>query len=582
MKLFKYGLPFAALALLASCANDNIDQPNGGAPEAGVDGTMYMTATVALPTGAGTKAASLSGYEEGTETEYAVRDMTLYIFKLSQDNVSAKENPDEKAEYVGYANINFGNPTDKNTDVQKQYTATFQIGADVVNLDAQKKPADGAEYYGLLIVNQTNNTRFTAPSGSVNYLGWNKAQVMNVSDLGETFGKEAMITDNYFFMSNAPQAVKAQDDDTYSPQTLVYIDTQKFATSPAQATEKCATFFVQRGVAKLNLSTTEAGWSKVPVEIEYPAGTEATQKDVVDMKNWTIDNANLVTYPVQHVEKAAFTTWCTYPTSDNYFIASISGKNDLANHIWWAVDPNYDTNQTPNTFALSFKSIENVSAINFPLQAVGETEAHLSDYCLENTMATEWMNKKRTTRVVFEGIYKIKGEEWSEDYAGFAVYNDLAVKIKKADMNNEEQASSLSISLTDLINPEKLDDYKSDLLMGVNTANVAYYAGAKCYYTAYIRHFSDDETPLTSTQKESLWTLGDEANKYEAKQTGRYGVLRNNAYGVKVIAVAGYGSPIIPDDPDEPDDKEDPIKYNAKVEINVLNWAKRDSEYTLK
>ena len=46
MKLFKYGMSLAALALLASCANDNVTDPGNNLKPDAASGDLHMTVKI--------------------------------------------------------------------------------------------------------------------------------------------------------------------------------------------------------------------------------------------------------------------------------------------------------------------------------------------------------------------------------------------------------------------------------------------------------------------------------------------------------------------------------------------------------
>lgn len=88
-----------------------------------------------------------------------------------------------------------------------------------------------------------------------------------------------------------------------------------------------------------------------------------------------------------------------------------------------------------------------------------------------------------------------------------------------------------------------------------------YKEGATYYNVVMIRHFDDTEAD---------WDAASGA--YTGAHLGRYGVLRNNWYEIKVNSISGPGDPDIEDPEPEPDD--DTEGY-IRAEINVLSWAKR-------
>ena len=96
-----------------------------------------------------------------------------------------------------------------------------------------------------------------------------------------------------------------------------------------------------------------------------------------------------------------------------------------------------------------------------------------------------------------------------------------------------------------------------------NLGKVAYYLDGDCYYyAAPIQHFE-----LTKP-------TGDITNE---NYLGKYGVVRNNWYNIKINKVSAPGLPEITE-PVEPVEKEEGY---IKCQINVLSWAKRQQSVDL-
>ncbi|MCH5224596.1 MAG: fimbria major subunit [Muribaculaceae bacterium] len=567
MKLFKYCLPFAALALLASCSDNNIDAPAGGEQAPEVEGdAMFLSVNVGLPTSAGTKAPSLGDYDPGTTNEYAINDITLYVFEWDGTGT-----PEKNATYFDTADLGYSLDEDapEKSDITETYKATFQISSIKLQAgDEGLETVNGKDYYGLLVVNKPTN--FTAPSTGT-FADWNKTPIVSASTGSDA--TDVMITNGYFFMSNAPQA----DDETAS--ILVKLDVSKFATSPKLATAAAAQFYVQRGVAKLTIKAEgEDGFEGIQVK-DGPLTTDVTD-DTVDITAWALDLTNEAEFYVQNVDDYT-SSWFGIgeAADDNYFIAQ-KGSQGLIDHIWWGIDPNYSKYQTGS--GTSYE--DNLNKITTTELVENDPEETTSAYLLENTTKYDNMLKSNVTRVIFKATYNINGEAPDlNTYSGFAVYNDKAYPVETNDLKEGLTPAGQKYALQDLIKTdddnETLEKYRSALAMGNYTQEVLFYPSFETYYVAYVRHFNDDETPLTDGQKADLSALNTTDNNYNENQTGRYGILRNNSYVMNIKAVFGFGTPTIPPTPDDPVDKEDPTKYNAIVEMNILNWAVRESNY---
>ena len=106
---------------------------------------------------------------------------------------------------------------------------------------------------------------------------------------------------------------------------------------------------------------------------------------------------------------------------------------------------------------------------------------------------------------------------------------------------------------------------RKEEMVGINT-----YLKGVTYYIARVKHFGDALTEWKSGEN-----YGDNNDKY----LGRYGMLRNNWYELKVGSVSGPGTPEVPTiKPKEPDDES--YKY-ISVSVRILSWAKRSQDVNL-
>lgn len=102
-------------------------------------------------------------------------------------------------------------------------------------------------------------------------------------------------------------------------------------------------------------------------------------------------------------------------------------------------------------------------------------------------------------------------------------------------------------------------------MVGINT-----YLKGVTYYIARVKHFGDALTE---------WKSGENYGENNDKYLGRYGMLRNNWYELKVGNVYGPGYPGVPPvDPTLPDDENE--KY-LSVSVKILSWAKRSDTVDL-
>lgn len=317
-----------------------------------------------------------------------------------------------------------------------------------------------------------------------------------------------------------------------------------------------------------------------------------------------MDITNKKTYAVHNIDGLSTDFSAIWTT------ARFTGTNS---RIYWGKDPNYSNNILKETDKdaerkAEFNFIDNTSKIDL--------EFDKSTYCLENTFNLANMYQGQTTRVIFKATYAPKADDaagtsladaddgtfytignmttilntdklkaavnavatpvlptgYTIDYTNFKTKEGSHV-ITLADIKDATGAALVGATpysigtgsktgdeIVDDINAKLgLKDGRAEAMVGINT-----YLKGVTYYIARVRHFDDDKTP---------WSSGEAYNAENGKYLGRYGMLRNNWYELKVGKVFGPGYPGVPPvDPTQPDDENE--KY-LSVSVKILDWAKR-------
>ena len=574
-----FGLAVIA-AMTASCSsNEDLGTAGTGTNEAGVG---YATFTINLPSvsgsttsGArGTRATDAGGAEmnEGTEDEYKVSDATALIFqKYGADEGSYK--------FVESVNLPFTATDWENDETAGITTKSKKLVAQLTNVDTKNT------YTVLVLLNNksTSGVKIKLPTVGQSYNEWNnEAQSPNLTDL--------TTTDN-FYMANAPLCESGKVT------TLVTIDknniypTQKAAKDGTTA----ANVFVERGVAKMSVvdPTTKTVKDKA---------TSADTKSEVTFSNWALDITNKKTYAVHNIDGLSkdFSAIWTTPR----FIGTNS-------RVYWGKDPNYsmpelkDANLAGDTKrSEEFNCITNIDDINKTFDK--------PVYCLENTFDLANMYQGQTTRVIFKATYAPKddaGNSLADTDGTFYTIGNMTTILKEADLEtavnavanpvlptgyhidytNIKKKGSHVITLADIKDATgaTLNDAtgtgtaivneinnklgltdgggRAEAMVGINT-----YKKGVTYYIARVKHFGDALTP---------WSSGKSYGTDNASYLGRYGMLRNNWYELKVGNVYGPGYPGVPPvDPTLPDDENE--KY-LSVSVKILSWAKRSDTVDL-
>ena len=198
---------------------------------------------------------------------------------------------------------------------------------------------------------------------------------------------------------------------------------------------------------------------------------------------------------------------------------------------------------------------------------------------------------------------------------------DVAVTLGTYNATTGEQPYTVKLVLTDVkedgVAVADADELAAiEALIGVtvagtdvaNPANskVYKYVGGKAYYATRIAHFGDAETPWNAPSEafniyydatnpcvypENATNLSVDGNTaayvYGADRAaawlGRWGIVRNNWYSIKITDIKGLGSPVPEDFNGEagntPDDNP-PAKYYISAEIHILPWVKRVQNVT--
>lgn len=572
-----FGLAVIA-AMTASCSsNEDLGTagPGTGTNETGVG---YATFTINLPSVSGTRAdAGGAEMNEGTPEEYAVKSATALIFqKYGSDEGSYK--------FVESVTLPTAAADWSEDTTDGITTTTKKLVAKLTNVDTKN------QYSVLVLLNndKTGGVKVGLPTVGQSYNDWNKNVLTpSVAELAAS---------GDFYMANAPL------NGTASPTTLVNIDNSKIypTKEKAETLESAATVFVERGVAKMTVADPGT------ITVKDKANPTVTTNSEVTFSNWALDITNKKTYAVHNIDGLSVDydkIWNTDPS--NRFI----GTN---NRVYWGKDPNYNLAELNTADDANDKKRE--KEFNF-IDATSKIDKDFGEtnpvYCLENTFNLANMYQGQTTRVIFKATYAPKAVDATgiitslaeKDGTFYTIGNMKTIlnetKLKAAvdaaatsvlsdctvdyDANLKKEGSHV-ITLADIkdatgkplvaeteYNGKKgtviVDEINTKLglkagrkeaMVGINT-----YLQGVTYYIARVKHFGV-LTPWNSGE-----SYGDNNDKY----LGRYGMLRNNWYELKVGNVYGPGYPGVPPvDPTLPDDENE--KY-LSVSVKILSWAKR-------
>lgn len=574
-----FGLAVIA-AMTASCSSNEDLGTAGSGTGTNEAGVGYATFTINLPSVSGTRAADAGGAEmnEGTAEEYAVKSATALIFqKYGSDEGSYK--------FVESVTLPIDGWTDDATDGIT--TTSKKLVAKLTNVDTKNT------YAVLVLLNNksASGVKIELPTAGQSYNDWNnKVLSPDLAELAKT---------GEFYMANAPLNESGKVTTLVTIKENNIYPTQKEAESGTAA----ADVYVERGVAKMTVAAPGT------ITVKDKANPKVTTNSEVTFNNWALDITNKKTFAVHNIDDLS-SDFSTIWTTERF-----TGTN---NRVYWGKDPNYSkielkeaSDDGDKKRKEEFNIIDATSKIDKDFANTTNTNPV---YCLENTFNLANMYQGQTTRVIFKATYTPKdadGNSLAEADGTFYTIGNMKTILKKADLEtavnkaatsvlpgctvdytNLETEGSHVITLADITDgtsgavleaetiygTKKGKDIVTEIndklglkagrpeeMVGINT-----YLKGVTYYIARVKHFGDALTE---------WKSGENYGENNDKYLGRYGMLRNNWYELKVGNVYGPGYPGVPPvDPTLPDDENE--KY-LSVSVKILSWAKRSQSVDL-
>lgn len=424
---------------------------------------------------------------------------------------------------------------------------------------------------------------------------------------------------------------------------LAPVDKSFIYETEAKATEGTAAtdIYVERGMAKVTIKSATLGTGELtaPAGVTLSAALDGWCLDITNKSSYVVRQVPTGTFwnlcslsPSAATDKYRFVGG--NPVDVEYGTA-VAGYR-----TYWALDPNYDADLTFD--ATTNQNATNFSYADYDADkstAIGDENPQ---YCFENTFDVAHQDARYTTRVIV-GVkltadgsnFYVIGNDRKTLYTETDVLNQVLTSLKTISVFSDWYATagrgatlaaaditvtwdkaateagklsveSVKIAGTKIAEGEKAGtDFTIDASTGtidgksfssviatLNTqlVNVERFVGGVAYYPIRIKHFGDDLTP---------WNKGEYMTGYEPKEAtiadiypdatdsrqvanylGRYGMVRNNWYELVIgdILKVGFSEPpTIPSHPD--DDLED---LYIKARINILSWAKRPQNWTLK
>ena len=610
-------LSFLALAavglLLGACSSDE-DVATQKTDNVAEDGNQFISLSINMPTqnSAVTRATDDNNYgdsnfdlNDGLPAEYAVNDAYLVLFHPA----TSTDATEDDATFVAVYDVNT-EPWQDSSDphVTKNSAKIIQkVGSTVSTGDLALAILNKNSILTFTPATATDPAKITIGSTDISTATTYKAfreMLVATTTLGA-----APMTGAGFFMANAPLTDGQGSTTTAIPtdaavRTLIPITVYE-TEALAQAAEP-AHIYVERGMAKVTMQALG--------EITLN-GDGAT---ALSLEGWTIDQTNNKSYLIRSTEGHSDFISLVNQVSLKYRYAGqiniTEGSPDPYKYrTYFAKDPNYN--------ALANEDLIKAAATDYTTN-IGDNNPQ---YCFENTFDVKNQTVQNTTLVrvkvkVGDGddlyivsgnkstIYKEAGIKTLAANAAITAIS-AAVAAGTATVSGTIDASDFDITVAeDASNPgkgkvtiafttagaAKITSGAVDIQTAVSSslADLAMYTGGISYYTIRIKHFGDQLTPWhTGDAKETPAPVvgniypgvdGTDAQKKQCASNylGRYGVLRNNWYDIKINSIKYLGDPTPKNYHDDPT-TDDELDGYMSVQIHILSWAKRTQNWDL-
>lgn len=631
MKLKLFLCVIIAACMISSCSDSSVDdnRSNPANPFNG-DGKGFVSINVAMPTTRGTRANG--DFQDGEAKEYKVEDILLVIFagdgtdENTAKLASAYNLSDQRDKFAmnGYNQIT----TSANiiAEIESQnITAGNQLYAFIILNDHQ-----------FFDVQDATHSIEDAAGNDLIGTTFADFKLITLNETGRDYSA------NSFFMSNVPVANAqggSANPASAKVTTLVPFDYANIYNTRQEALTGAASFVVnvERALAKVTVDWDGASGNLV----NDPAVSYSVLGWILDNTNkYTYCTRNMVEDDLKYhsARYDAGDFFATLGEDNRYRMVDNAFITTGQYRTYWAQDMNYSVDVDPTN--ASDPAYPFVTRANELPTDLSDFRANKTTYyCTENTFDVPRQTEQNTTRIVVAAQFNGGKDFWTIGKNGTTIYKDETVEGPSANtvqtyiynaiahrVNMENfmaENAAAGKKVTDIFNIELVCNAANEGTVNIslktyNSANfkagkteaditaawgdkavsgtMAYrfdqyinnefsfykYTAGRSYYTALIKHFGDYETPWKrewlGTGFVANNTVGVYENNNAMNYLGRYGIVRNNWYDVKVNGIREIGSNTIPSLPDTPDD---PVRNFLNIEINITPWAMRTQSVIL-
>lgn len=628
MKINKLLLALVAGAMFASCSDDRSGEPvNSG--EGVPAGRGYVSVSINMaPNTNGSRAND--NFDDGLDNEYQVHSVAVLFF-------TGRENAATFYRAYDVTPPEFGANPPVNDQISAIKNITFPV--DFTGTTESLWALAVINYKPIMTVTDNTTLKINGETFTGNISQFMDKTMSSLADITTTTNGFFMTNTPY---STAPGTGTVAP--TGFVHLLAEVNKDGIQESPSLAAQHpAAKIYVERAMAKVTLTHTGTTVTDLSASTLPRVAELGWQVDNTEKTSYIVRNLMPITETKNPMGIPAWIGYTTakqfgsFPTFDYRFV----GNNKIADNmyrIYFGVDPNGDGVALTDDTKLNHLAAD--ATTGFQTTFGGDHP----QYCFENTFSASNMNYHNTTRVVLAvkfagGTFFTRSVDrttqytfeqaasamahfvlfnsdvvkaWTEYFAAHSttgstatindlVFNSTALTAKNNWMNLQFAYEGGRLKVTDIVifNGEgQAEANKVSLPTGVTVAAVAtavngevtfnVYNEGVAYYAVRVKHFGDDLTPwdvsflganADTKNTSDSYGVGVDAEK---NYLGRYGVLRNNWYEIKINSITKFGEPTVGDLPLDgtPDDKKEP-QQAISCDVNILSWAKRSQSEDL-
>ncbi len=397
-------------------------------------------------------------------------------------------------------------------------------------------------------------------------------------------GVDSYVGTNGFIMSNSTYSKNNAAAEWFATEM---VDANFLAEKPTKeelTSTNAVQIYVERVAVKVELGINNDNYT----DGKYTLGkfeVDGVEKDItLDILGWELNAINKKSFVEKNVpawDYNELTGWA-WDDADNY-------------RSYWAMSPNYDGGEYPQTYAYSTET-ENPAIADYTLRYFSWNNLKKgigsADYCLENTnTAAELMTnnfKAKATHALLKA--QISDHQDLVQYDGRLFTKDEFIKRVAGQLAVYKVAAGDAETVYTLVEPtdlEVVDIYDGNVTIGLTEAAEAlewsstkgsvteitpaeiettlkdlvdaeYYKEGMMYYCIPIEHLRGGKLAYNNDLSITV-------------EEGDYGVVRNHYYKLNIESIANLGTSVYNPDEEIVPNMETPTYY-VGASINVLAW----------